>query len=102
MFNKLKQYKDLKNQANDLRKKLAEEVVTMESSAVKIVIDGNQDVKSVEISPEYLRPEKKNQLESELKDNMNKALKKIQRAMAMKMREMGGFNLPGMGGGDKE
>ena len=96
MFNKLKQFNDLRKQANDLKGVLAKEEVTIESSAVKIVMDGNQEIKSVTINSDYLQPNKKTQLEAELSDNVNKAIKKVQRLMAEKMKDMGGFNIPGM------
>ena len=98
MFSKLKQYNDLRKQANQLKSKLSEETVTVENDALTIVIDGNQDIKSVIVNSAYLTPERKNKLESEIQDGFAKALKKIQRVMAEKVREMGGFNLPGMGG----
>jgi len=96
MFNKLKQFNDLRKQANDLKSILAKEEVTVESSAVKIVMDGNQEIKSVTVNADYLQTNKKGQLETELADNVNKAIKKVQRVMAEKMKEMGGFNIPGM------
>ncbi len=96
MFNKLKQFNDLRKQANDLKSVLAKEEVTIESSAVKIVMDGNQEIKSITINPDYLQANKKSQLESEISDGINKAIKKVQRLMAEKMKDMGGFNIPGM------
>ncbi|MFH0874277.1 MAG: YbaB/EbfC family nucleoid-associated protein [Candidatus Komeilibacteria bacterium] len=102
MFNKLKQFNDLRKQANSIKNKLAVETVTIETGAVKLVIDGNQEVKSLNISSEWLRPEKKQALENELLEAMNKGLKKVQRIMAEKVREMGGLNLPGFGGSDKQ
>lgn len=96
MFNKLKQFNDLRKQANDLKSILAKEEVTTESSAVTIIMDGNQEIKSVKINAEYLEAGKKTQLENEIADNTNKAIKKVQRLMAEKMKDMGGFNIPGM------
>ena len=96
MFNKLKQFNDLRKQANDLKSVLAKEEIVIESSAVKIVMDGNQEIKSITITPDYLQANKKGQLESEISDGINKAIKKVQRLMAEKMKEMGGFNIPGM------
>jgi|SRR3989338_3597230 len=96
MFSKLKQFNDLRKQANSLKSKLAEETVTIETNAVKLVIDGNQEVKTLSLSSEWLQPEKKQALENDLRDAMNKGLKKVQRVMAEKVREMGGLNIPGM------
>jgi DNA-binding protein YbaB len=55
MFNKLKQFNDLRKQANDLKSILAKEEVTIESSAVKIVMDGNQEIKTITINNDYLQ-----------------------------------------------
>ncbi len=96
MFNKLKQFNDLRKQANDLKSVLAKEEVTIESSAVKIVMDGNQEIKNVTINNDFLQSGKKNQLEKEITDGINSAIKKVQRLMAEKMKDMGGFNIPGM------
>lgn len=97
MFNKLKQFKDLKNQASQIKAQLAEE--TAEGSAdwgkIKIQMNGNQEVLSVEIDPELLSSDNKEKLETAIKDATNDAVKKIQRKMAEKMQESG-FSLPGM------
>ncbi len=95
MFSKLKQFKDLRGQAKDLQAKLAEESVTVTEAfgKVKLTMDGNQQVTAIEIDEELLTPDKKSKLESAIKDASNNATKKIQRAMATKMREMGGLDM---------
>ena len=96
MFNKLKQFNDLRKQANELKTILAQETVEVDNKAVKIVMDGNQEIKSLEIKPEFMHGDKKNELESELKNAFGEAIKKVQRKMAMKMQSMGGFDIPGL------
>lgn len=96
MFNKLKQFNDLRKQANTIKNSLAEEIVEVENKAVKIVMDGNQDIKSLELKPEYLSLDKKKDLEKEIMNGIKDAIKKVQRKMASKMQEMGGLDLPGM------
>ena len=98
MFHKLKQYNDLRKQASSLKSKLADEKVTIENKAVRLIMDGNQEVKEFSIKSEYTGPEKKHQLEQQTKDAINDSIKKAQRVMASKMRESGDFNLPGFGG----
>ena len=97
MFSKLKQFKDLRDQAKQMQNVLAQESV--EGSAdwgkVKIKINGNQEILSVEIDPELLAADNKEKLESAIKEATNDAIKKVQRIMAEKMRSSG-FNLPGM------
>ena len=91
MFNKLKQYKDLRNKAKNIQGALAEEKV--EGSAawgkVKIGMDGNQVVTSVSIDDEMLANREK--LESALKEAFGDAIKKAQKKMVAKMKGMDGF-----------
>ena len=100
MFTKLKQYKDLRDQGKKLQEALGGESASANNfgSTVTITMDGNMQITEVKIAPEMLVPEKKEKLESAIKDVHADVLKKIQRIMAGKMQEMGGFNLPGMGG----
>lgn len=96
MFHKLKQFNDLRKQANRLKSKLAEETVKVENRAVTLTMDGNQEVKEVNISTEFASPDRKHQLEQQVKDAVNEAIKKAQRVMAAKMRESGDFKIPGL------
>jgi len=90
MFNKLKQFKDLRSQAKQLQNALAGESVEVEKSGVKITINGNLEIASIKIE-EGLSKEK---IESATRDAINDGIKKMQRIMAKKMQEMGG--LPGL------
>lgn len=98
MFNKLKEIKNLRDQAKHMQSILAQESV--ETSAawgkVKVKMNGNQEILSVEISPELLAPEHKSELEKAVQEALNDATKKVQRIMAEKLRKEGGFNLPGL------
>jgi len=96
MFNKLKQFNDLRKQANSLKNALAEEIIEVNNSAVKIVMDGNQSIKTLEISPDYMSADKKKDLEKKIIDGIADAIKKVQKKMASKMQDMGGFDFPGM------
>lgn len=96
MFNKLKQFNDLRKQANDLKAILAQESVEVENNAVKIIMNGNQEVQAIDIKKEYLSPDKKAELEKALKDGLAEAIKKIQRKMALVMQQNGGFDLSGL------
>ena len=99
MFTKLKQFKDLRTQANTLQSKLAEESVTVKAASDKIVmsLDGNLKMTAIAIDDELLSPDKKEKLQQGIKDAHDEAIKKIQRIMAVKMKEMGGLpNIPGL------
>lgn len=100
MFNKLKQFKDMRTQAKDLQGKLAQESATGTAAfgKVSITMDGNLTITNLVIDDELLTPDKKEKLQSALKDAHADVMKKVQRIMAMKMKEMGGLpNIPGLG-----
>jgi DNA-binding protein YbaB len=91
MFNKLKQFKDLRSQAKTLQNTLSQESVTMEKNGITIIMNGNMEITQLTI-PEGLA---KNKLENTIKDLFNDSIRKVQKIMSKKMQEMGGF--PGMG-----
>ena len=96
MFSKIKQIQELKSQANQIKKALSEESVEGSGAwgKIKITMDGNQEIKKVEVDPEILKDKAK--LESAIAEAGNDAIKKVQRVMAQKMSQFGNFNLPGM------
>lgn len=98
MLNKLKQFKDLRNQAKQLQEKLAQETITVKAAGDKVVmtLDGNLKIVGLAIDDELLSPDKKEKLQQAIKDAHEDAMKKMQRTMAMKMKEMGGFDIPGL------
>lgn len=95
MFEKLKQYKDLRDQAKKLQSQLGDEKVQIDHRGISLVMNGNQEVVSLEIQPERLSAAEKESLERDLKETMNDAVKKVQQVMAAKIRS-GGYNFPGM------
>ncbi len=101
MFNKLKQFKDLRGQAKNLQNALKEEKVEVEKGGVKIIMDGNQEIDSINVSPDLLSTDKKEQLEKAIKDANTAAIEKTKRVMAQKMQSMGGLDQFGMGGNNK-
>ncbi len=98
MFSKLKQFKDLKDQGKKLQEVLGGETATASNfgNSVSITMDGNMKITEIKISPDMLTPDKKEKLESALKDVHEDVLKKVQRIIAGKMQESG-FSLPGLG-----
>jgi DNA-binding protein YbaB len=87
MFSKLKHLKDLRNQAKTMQRALAEETIAVEKGGVKVIMDGNMEIKEISIN-EGLGKES---LEGMITDCVNDAIKKTQRVMAQKMQEMGGM-----------
>ena len=92
MFSKLKQFKDLRSQAKQMQNALSEESVSSEKNGVKISMNGNMEITSIDI-PEDLS---KDAIAEAVKYCVNDCIKKTQKLMAKKMQEMGG--LPGLGG----
>jgi DNA-binding protein YbaB len=91
MFNKLKQFKDLRNQAKTMQNALSQESVTLDKNGVTLTINGNLEITNLSINSEL----PKDKLESIMKELFNDGVKKVQKIMARKMQEMGGF--PGLG-----
>lgn len=100
MLTKLKQFKDLRDQAKNLQNTLSKESVTVTAAGNNIVMimDGNLSITGLTIDDSLLSPDKKDRLVTGLKEAHSDAMKKMQRIMAMKMKEMGGMpNIPGLG-----
>ena len=87
MFSKLKQLKDMRSQAKKMQGALKDESATIEKSGIKVTMDGNMQVTDLVINNEL----KKESIEGILTECVNEAIKKIQKIMAKKMQEMGGF-----------
>jgi len=90
MFNKLKQFKDLRDQAKTMQNALAEESVTEEKNGVKIVLNGNMEIVELSLNENL----NKGSQEEAVKTCFNQALKRVQKLMAKKLQDMGGF--PGL------
>jgi len=88
MFNKLKQFKDLRDKAKTMQSALAEETIDQEKNGIKISLNGNLEITSVKLNSELNQSEQENSLKSCL----NEAIKKAQKIMAKKMQDMGGFS----------
>jgi len=99
MLNKLKQFKDLRSQAKQLQGALSKESVTVRAAGDKVILtmDGNLKLTGLSIDNELLAADKKANLQDAIKDAHAEAMKKMQRIMALKMKEMGGLpNIPGL------
>lgn len=90
MFNKLKQLKELRDQAKKLENMLAGESATNTRNGVTVVINGKMKVEKITIDEDL----PKEKLQEILKDCVNSAMEDMQKIMARKMQEAGG--IPGM------
>lgn len=97
MFNKLKQMKDLRDQAKQLKDMMAQETVQGEGSGGKIIVrmNGNQEILTLDIAPELLAPEHKKEVEDGVRAAMQNAISAVQHLMAKKMQQ-GEINLPNL------
>lgn len=85
MFDKLKQFKQVK----DLQNALAQERVVIEKEGIKIVITGKLEVESVQLNF-LLEKEKQEKI---VRDCFNEAIKRINLQIAQKMSKMTGLGL---------
>ncbi|MDD4476973.1 MAG: YbaB/EbfC family nucleoid-associated protein [Patescibacteria group bacterium] len=91
VFSKLKQFKDLREQGKKLQGAMEKESITVNAAGNKIALtmDGNLQITGLAIDDEMMSPDKKEKLQSAIKDAHSEAIKKIQRIMAGKMQAMG-------------
>ncbi|MDD4901488.1 MAG: YbaB/EbfC family nucleoid-associated protein [Patescibacteria group bacterium] len=87
MFNKLKQFKDLRNQAKTLQNALAQESIEYERNGLKAVMNGNMEITQLTISPTIAQ----DKLPGILTEVINETIKRTQKVMAKKVQEMGGI-----------
>lgn len=88
MFEKLKQFRDLRSKAKTIQNVLAEIIIENESSGIKIKMDGNQKIQSLTIQENLTAKD----VEKILPNLFNDTIKKVQRVMAEKMQAMGGLD----------
>lgn len=92
MFDKIKQLKQMRDQAMAVQKQLAAEEIVVERGTVRIVISGDQKIKELTVQGVSSQ---------EVVSALNEAIKKSQELAAKKLQEMsGGLSglLGGMGG----
>lgn len=89
MFNKLKQFKELRGQAQQLKTLLAGEKVEISSHGITLIMNGNQEVISLTLPNDATAQ----QLQQWLPDVINQAITKVQRVMATKIQQSG-FKMP--------
>jgi DNA-binding protein YbaB len=87
MFNKLKQFKEMRSQAKTLQSALADQQVTGEKSGVKMTLNGNMEMVKLELGGTNT-----GDLEKILPGLFNDTIKKAQRLMAEKIQAMGGMD----------
>ncbi|MFY8021500.1 MAG: YbaB/EbfC family nucleoid-associated protein [Bacteroidia bacterium] len=96
MFGKLGEAKKM---AEEMKVKLA--AISLEGSAengkIKVMANGNKEILSVEIAPELLSTDKKEELEDLLVIAIGRALNQANAVSEAEMKAMMGSMMPGLG-----
>ena len=88
-FQKFAELKKMRDEAMRIQRELQAQELEVEKNGVKIVINGAQELRSLETN---------NRSDSDIKDAVNEAIKKAQQTAAKKLSEMQG-GLSGLLGG---
>jgi len=99
MAKMMKQVQKMQADMLKLQEELAGRTVesTAGGGAVKAVVNGRQEVVSLEIKPEAVDPEDVEMLQDMVLTAVNDALKKAQEMMSSEMGKLtGGLNIPGL------
>ncbi|MBV7528767.1 hypothetical protein SAMN05444266_107501 [Chitinophaga jiangningensis] len=95
LFGKLSQ---IQQKMKEGKERLAN--VTLEgeagNGAVKVAVDGNRQVKSIDVAAELLVPERKEELEDLMISALNKALKAAENSWEAEMKNAAGGMLGGL------
>jgi len=98
MFDKMKDLWQMQKKMQEVKKQLDATNFEISSSdgLVKITMNGSQEVQQVSIQSEAGQANNAS-LEQALKDTYNRAIKRSHDIAAEKMKNVTGFNFPGMG-----
>ena len=99
MGNMMKQAQKLQTKMLKLQEELAEKTVetTAGGGMVKVVVNGKQQIVSLQIEPEVVDPEDVEMLQDLILSAVNEALSKSQEMVTAEMSKLtGGMNIPGI------
>jgi len=82
----MKQFMEMKKQADRIKRELDTATVESHEGGIKIVINGSQNVKFIEIDADLVQGDQKGNLESNLLKSINAAIRKSQELAAQKMK----------------
>ena len=95
----LNQARELKAKLDKAQKELGNTIVEASSGkgAVKVIINGQQKIQSIKISPEVIDPDKAKHLEELVLKAVSEAIAKSQKIAAKQLRGLtGGLKIPGL------
>lgn len=95
MFDKMKQLMEMQKKMQEVKKVLDNTTFDIQSSdgVVKITMNGAQEIKEVVLKDNLGESAR---LAVSLKDTFNRAIKRSQEVAAQKMKDVTGFNIPGL------
>lgn len=96
MFGKAKEQLEFVKKAREIQKKLRAMTIEGEAGAVKITMNGEQKIQSVQIDREEFDPEDISKLEKDIASAIESANTKFQKVSTDLMKDMGGLGFPGM------
>jgi len=97
MLDQMKKLMEMKKQADRIKRDLeATQVEAVGTPGIKIMINGAQEFKSIELDFNVLNKDNKESLEKAFLKSANEAVSKSQAVAAQKMKSLaGGLNIPG-------
>ena len=97
MFDKMKNLLEMQKKMQEVKRALEETDFDIQSSdgLVKITMNGAQEVKAITVK-DNLTEQERARLANALKDTFNRSIKRSQEIAAQKMKEVTGFNIPGL------
>jgi hypothetical protein len=98
-LSQMNQARELKAKMDRMQRDLGNTLVEANAGkgAVRVIVDGQQKIKSIKISPEVINPEKKEVLEGLVLKAVGEALTKSQKEAAKKLKGITGrLKIPGL------
>ncbi len=98
-LSQMNQARELKAKMDKIQEELSNTIVEANSGkcAVKVTADGQQKIKSIEISPGVIDPDKAEVLEELVLKAVSEALAKSQKVAARQLKSLtGGLKMPGL------
>ncbi|MBW1659343.1 MAG: YbaB/EbfC family nucleoid-associated protein [Deltaproteobacteria bacterium] len=95
----MKQAQKMQAKMAEIQEELADKVVESTSGGgmVKVLVNGRQEVLSIQIEPDVVDPEDVEMLQDLIVAAVNDALRKSQEMMAEEMKKLtGGMSIPGL------
>ena len=94
IFGKAKEQLDFVKKAREIQKKMKDKVITVESGAVTVVMNGESKIQKVTLSRDDINLEKLDVLEKDIRGAVESGIKQAQEFGANLMKEIGG--IPGL------